>query len=160
MPKKLRLYLCSTIILLCIGCAMIPPQDASKKSETMVRWGSEEGIRRLEESRYKVDFFKLANHFESQSNKLFCGAASAVIVLNTLRIRQTTHTLPADNRLLTADELQSLATQTWSPLFQRYTQNNIFLASPKSRQAVLGQALQGQENKVKKDKGFLTSIKR
>jgi len=129
----------------------------------IVSWGADEGIKRLEESQYKVDFFKLANHFESQNNKLFCGPASAAIVLNALRVRNSAIRLPEDSSLLNDSDQQFIAaSKKWSPFFQRYTQNNIFLKSPKSRALVLGEVLQdakgivliGSNGKAKKDRGF------
>jgi hypothetical protein len=131
--------------------------------QAIVSWGADEGIKRLEESQYKVDFFKLANHFESQNNKLFCGPASAAIVLNALRVRNSAINLPVDNRLLNnSDQKFIAANDKWNPLFQRYTQNNIFIKSPKSRALVLGEVLQdakgtvliGSNGKAKKDRGF------
>jgi len=131
--------------------------------KAIVNWGTDEGINRLEESRYKVDFFKLANHFESQNNKLFCGPASATIVLNALRVRNSALSLPEDKSLLNDSDQQLITvSKTWSPLFQRYSQNNIFIKSPKSRALVLGEVLRdakgtvliGINGKTKKDRGF------
>ncbi|MCF7969823.1 MAG: phytochelatin synthase family protein [Methylococcaceae bacterium] len=88
--------------------------------QAIVNWGTEEGIKRLEASQYKVDFFKLANHFESQNNKLFCGPASATIVLNALRVRNSAIQLPEDKSLLNDSDQQFIAaSDKWSPFFQR-----------------------------------------
>jgi len=131
--------------------------------QAIVSWGTDEGVKRLEEAQYKVDFFKLANHFESQNNKLFCGPASATIVLNALWVRNSAISLPEDKSLLNdSDQKFIAASEKWSPLFQRYTQNNIFIKSPKSRALVLGKVLQnakgtaliGSNGKVQKDRGF------
>jgi len=40
---------------------------------------------RLARAAAKVDFFHLANHFESQQNLGYCGPTSSTIVLNALR---------------------------------------------------------------------------
>ncbi len=128
--------------------------NSTNSTKSMVPWGSAEGIRRLEQSQFKVDFFKLANHFESQSNKIFCGPTSAAIVLNALRIRQGKIEIPQDTSLLTMEDRRHLPAGEWSPFYQRYTQNNVFFKSPKSRQLVLGKPQVDTEGKSVKDVGF------
>ncbi len=166
MSISLRKYISVTIYIVIAvtlnACATTG--TAQKISDpAIVSWGTDEGIKRLEESQYKVDFFKLANHFESQNNKLFCGPASAAIVLNALRVRNSAMILPEDKSLLSElDQKIIAASHKWNPLFQRYTQNNVFIKSPKSRAFVLGRVLQDTEGTVlignngqeKKDRGF------
>ncbi|MBE0471847.1 MAG: phytochelatin synthase [Methyloprofundus sp.] len=162
LKKYTRVIICIAMIVTLSACTTIATPQKSI-DQTMVNWGSDEGVKRLKESQYKVDFFKLANHFESQNNKLFCGPASAAIVLNALRVRNGAISLPEDSSLLNDADRQFIAANgKWSPLFQRYTQNNIFIKSPKSRALVLGEALQDAQGKVlvgnhgkgKKDRGF------
>jgi hypothetical protein len=47
------------------------------------KWNDKEGLQKLESSQYKNDFYQLAEHFQPQINPLYCGVASAVIILNT-----------------------------------------------------------------------------
>lgn len=142
------------IIMLLITACSISNNTVKPDKQTIVDWGSPEGINRLEESDYKTDFFKLANHFESQHNKIFCGPTSAAIVLNSLRVRNGSVQIPEDKTLLNQSDLQYLASKKWSPFFQRYTQNNVFLNSPKSREQVLGQLMFDPQGKPQKDRGF------
>jgi len=162
---SLRKYTSVTVYIVAITLSACTTTATTQKNtnQAIVSWGVGEGIKRLEESQYKVDFFKLANHFENQNNKLFCGPASATIVLNALRVRNSAISLPEDKSLLNdSDQKFIAASEKWSPLFQRYTQNNIFIKSPKSRALVLGEVLQdakgaaliGSNGKVKKDRGF------
>jgi hypothetical protein len=51
---------------------------------TIVPWSSIEGRARLEQSKHKEDFFTLANFYQPQINSVYCGVASAVIVMNAL----------------------------------------------------------------------------
>ncbi|WP_455221517.1 phytochelatin synthase family protein, partial [Kaarinaea lacus] len=51
----------------------------------LVSWNSEEGKKRLFRSKFNNDFFQLANHYQPQANPLYCGIASSVIVLNSIR---------------------------------------------------------------------------
>ena len=58
--------------------------------ETIIKtisWNDKEGRKRLSESRYNKDFFELAHRFQPQMKPTYCGVASAVTVLNALRIR-------------------------------------------------------------------------
>lgn len=50
----------------------------------VLQWNSKEGITRLNNTQYKNDFYQLANRFQPQINPLYCGVASAVIILNTI----------------------------------------------------------------------------
>lgn len=121
------------------------------QSVTLVPWSSDEGIKRLERSQHKVDFFKLANHFQGQSNKLFCGPATVAIVLNTLRLRQD-DALPVMSHL-TATQERDFLPKEFNPLFNRYSEDNIFTKSPKTKLSVLGQP-QNIQGKAVKDYGF------
>ncbi|BCG63181.1 MAG: hypothetical protein methR_P0875 [Methyloprofundus sp.] len=159
---KLPYTLLYSLTICLISACTIQKQPINIQEQAIISWRSPEGIQRLAESNYKIDFFTLANHFESQHNKLFCGPASAAIVLNSLRIRNSTLKIPQDTTLLSAADLQFFSSKTWSPFFERYTQNNIFMNSPKSRALVLGEVLldeQGEaqhtlRGKPRRDRGF------
>ncbi len=45
-------------------------------------WNSEEGLKRLNRSQFKNDFYQLVNFFQPQINPVYCGAASSVMILN------------------------------------------------------------------------------
>lgn len=159
--KQILLIFYSFILLSITACS-ISRNAGIATDQTIVNWGSPEGISRLEESQYKIDFFKLANHFESQHNKIFCGPTSAAIVLNSLRVRNGVVQLPQDETLLSPADLKYLSSKKWSPFFARYTQNNIFLNSPKSREQVLGEIQRDKQGTViinskgkpRKDRGY------
>ncbi len=86
----------------------------------LVPLASEEGMARLARSSARVDFAHLANEFESQENRAFCGVASAVVVLNALRARDARFPKPEDSRLAPAGPLP------FDPLFHRFTQADFF----------------------------------
>ncbi len=150
--KKLKLIL---FILLTCGFLFSSTVYASNESVHLVDWGSDEGIHRLERSQAKTDFFKLANQFESQRNRIFCGPTSTVIVLNALRVRKKEVELPVDKSSIPAEYLSYL-TKGFNPFFQKYTQNNIFLKSPKPKAEVLGKTVVIHNKKVK-DFGYQLS---
>ena len=62
-----------------------PSQFSTKKHVVLVSWNSEEGKKRFFRSKYNNDFFQLAHHYQPQANPLYCGIASSVIVLNSIR---------------------------------------------------------------------------
>ena len=65
------------------------PSSFSPQGETvLVGWNTAEGQSRLARSAHKTDFFQLANNFQPQANPLYCGIASSVIVLNTMRLNR------------------------------------------------------------------------
>jgi hypothetical protein len=75
---------------------------------------------RLARSSARADFPHLANEFESQENRAFCGVASAVVVLNALRARDERFPKPEDARLAPAGSFP------FDPLFHRFTQADFF----------------------------------
>jgi hypothetical protein len=63
------------------------PSVYSKGDEVvLVGWNSQDGIARLARSSHKQDFYRLAHVFQPQINPVYCGIASAVIVLNGFRM--------------------------------------------------------------------------
>jgi hypothetical protein len=135
MSFNTTLYYLISIILIS-GCSTTTP-----KEKKIIPWGSEEGIHRLEESVYKIDFFKLANNFDIQNNKLFCGPATATTILNSLRLKNSSLTLPEDKAVLNKNDLKYLTPKTYNPSYDRYSQDNIFLENTKQRPYVLGKPI-------------------
>ncbi len=156
MPTIMKQTLFLILVIFVFFTSACSTAETIKKVDTsdIVNWGTTEGIHRLEESKYKIDFFKLANNFEGQTNKIFCGPTSAAIILNSLRIRNKGLTLPQDKTLLSDSDLKYLPTGKWTPFYERYSQNNVFLQSPKSREFVLGKPLANGKGKPAKDIGF------
>jgi hypothetical protein len=116
-----------------------PPPDA-KAAAALVPFATPESVKRLERSTAKVDFFHLANHFESQQNLGYCGPASSTIVLNALRADDTTIQKPRDQALFPA-EYRKMLPPGLDPVFARYTQSTFFdekTATVKTRDQFFG----------------------
>jgi hypothetical protein len=101
-----------------------PPPDA-KAAAMLTPFALPESMKRLERSTAKVDFFRLANHFESQQNMGYCGPASSTIVLNALRADDQTVEKPRDPALFPA-EYRKMLPPGMDPVFARYTQSTFF----------------------------------
>lgn len=71
---------------LIIISAQISGQAAfAEEKETQFKiWNSTEGLKMLEESQFKSDFYQLVNFYQPQINPLYCSAASGVMILNAL----------------------------------------------------------------------------
>jgi hypothetical protein len=67
---------------------------AGQQSSQLVDWSSDQGIQRVSDSKFKVDFFPLANNFQTQANGILCGPTTASIVLNALRLSKKDKRLP------------------------------------------------------------------
>jgi hypothetical protein len=91
----------------------------------LVPFTAPESAVRLERSRHKTDFFPLVNQFESQQNLGYCGPATAVIVLNTLRIDNPNISKPRDPGLF-PEEYRARLPPGLEPVFSRYTQGTFF----------------------------------
>lgn len=120
------------------GNGSLPGSGATRAG--VVIFTAPESMARLGRSRHKVDFFHLANQFEGQTNKVFCGPTSAAIVMNALRAENTRIEKPEDPSLLPA-ELRAAFPAGIDPLYHRYTQHDLFNAKTdvvKTRAEVLG----------------------
>lgn len=65
-----------------------PSSFSPQQEVVLVGWDTEEGQIRLARSAHKADFFQLAHNFQPQANPLYCGIASSVIVLNSMRLKK------------------------------------------------------------------------
>ena len=126
--KSLSLALC----LGCITCAHAK-DDAKKKGygtylpsqvsgqKQVLSWYEEEAQTRLRQSQHNTDFYQMASFFAPQIHPTFCGVASSVIVLNTLRV--PTGKAPGNPQLaLTLPKVWGGATRS----FPFYTQDTFF----------------------------------
>lgn len=57
-------------------------------------WNSENGIYRLNSSKYKNDFYQLANFFQAQINPILCSSATALTIKNSLFYNE----IPSQNK--------------------------------------------------------------
>lgn len=114
-----------------------------------IYFDTDKGFERLITAEYKTDFSRLANFYEAQENKLFCGVASAAIVLNALKVKKLNSSteIPYDNTLVANYEKGYLPSKNnWQPYFHRYTQNTVLTMSPKSRIEILGKPVSETES--------------
>lgn len=137
------------LFLSMIGCASHYKVDTTIKSaDILVDYTSEEGMRRIERSSHKRDFFVLSNNFESQENGLFCGPTSAAIILNSFRIRSKNAKVPKDKRAVEKGMGKHLP-KTYDGLLARYTPNVIVDKSPKPAKVVYGKPVKVKGKEVK-----------
>jgi hypothetical protein len=123
------------------SCALTRPDAGNvAAAPALVPFTAPESMARLGRSRHRVDFFHLANEFESQTTRTFCGPTSAAIVLNALRADDARVEKPEDPSLVPTGVRASLP-KGFDPLYHRYTQNDLFTPAAervKTRNAVLG----------------------
>lgn len=132
---------------------------AATSGPQLVNWDSPDGVRRLERSAYKTDFFPLANQFEAQTNKLFCGPTSGTIILNALRLSRDDVKKPEAPTTVTKEE-KSFLPEGANPNFERYSQENFLNAETekvKSRLAVFGQGAKDYGLQLEQLAGMLRS---
>ncbi len=107
-------------------------------------WGQSGALERLMHSQYHGDFAKLSNYHESQENKMFCGVATAVTILNALEIGQDD--IPLDESLVSPVERRHLPTGDWTPVFHKWTQTTVLHANVKTKKQILGKPKAGNED--------------
>ena len=120
--------------------------------EGLVPFASEEGLERLARSEARTDFPHLANHFDAQTNGLFCGPTSVAIVLNALR-SYTDRELPRDQSLISEADKEFLS-KDFDPSVARYTPETVVANSPKPRATVFGKPMRNSAGESQKDFGF------
>jgi len=118
--------------------------SSNSYSLELIRFDTNESIKRLSSSEHKVDFFKLSNYFTAQPNGVVCGPTSASIILNALKLE--------DNNIPMTDlslELKAHLPQKWDPRFKRYTPQNFFNKNTdkvKTRSQVFGEPINGKKD--------------
>ena len=118
----------------------------------LVPFASEEGLQRLSRSEARTDFPHLANHFDAQTNGIFCGPTSVAIVLNALR-SYTDRELPRDQSLISSADKEYLS-EDFDPSLARYTAETIIADSPKTRATVFGKPIKTSSGDDQRDFGF------
>jgi hypothetical protein len=133
-----------------LGDAFAFDSVATDVSQALVPFASDEGLERLSRSDAKVDFPELANQFEAEYNGAFCGPASAAIILNAVWGRND-H-LPRDRGRFHPED-GKYAPPGMDGSIPRFTQDNVFDKSPKTRAQVFGEPVT-INGKVVQDFGF------
>jgi len=127
------------LLLAAVASAGLQAQEARPvQAPSLLAFASEEGVSRLSRATAKADFATLANQFEAQSNAAFCGPTTAAIVLNALA--GASADLPRDRSRLRSEDLKHLPGSVDLTL-PRFTQDNVFDKSPKTRSQVLGEPI-------------------
>ncbi len=57
---------------------------AAGENSQAQKWNSPEGLKRLERSQFKNDFYQLVNFYQPQENPLFCSIATGTMIRNAL----------------------------------------------------------------------------
>ena len=60
------------------------PESVYSNQVAVINWNSEEGIARLERTKFKGDFYRLAHHFKPQADPVVCGQAAATMILSAI----------------------------------------------------------------------------
>jgi hypothetical protein len=121
-----------------------------EKHKLVISFNSDEGLQRLIRSSAKSDFAVLANHFEAQSNRAFCGPTTAAIILNSVFAKSSS--LPRDSSRIQPADLKNL-----NPGFDltvaRFTQETVIQKGQKTRAQILGEPLL-IDGKMMRDGGY------
>ena len=133
------------VTLLLVFILLIPLEIRAELADDLVPWNSEEGLQRLFESRYKVDFFRLANHFQAQPNGVVCGPTTAAIVLNSLRQKKNDSRIPYASGLNQQDGKYVPAGMDMR--VRMYTPDNViqeYGGKTKTRAQIFGEPINGK----------------
>jgi hypothetical protein len=136
MMKSFRIVLSIFVAGFIASCVSGRYEPPATQSPGLVSFASEEGMVRLARSTARADFPALANQFEAQYNTVFCGPATAAIVLNAL-VGRSDET-PRDRIRFRPDDFTHVRAQSDLTL-PRYTQDNVIDKGPKKRSQVLGE---------------------
>lgn len=118
------------------------PSPAAPHAQALVALRSPEGLARLARTRHKATFAALASHFEPQENRVFCGPASATIVLNALRVAEVQEPEAGGGPIPDPSAGRCRASTGCA----RYAQSTFFTAATdavKTRHQVLGEPVPG-----------------
>ena len=133
------------LIILLLVTGFVPFGLKAELANDLVPWNSDKGLQRLLQSKYKVDFFRLANHFQTQPNGVVCGPTTAAIVLNSLRLKSEDPRVPYTSGLNTQDSKYVPA--GLDTRIRMYTPDNVFKdqdGKAKTRAQLFGEPLNGK----------------
>ncbi|WP_169577600.1 phytochelatin synthase family protein [Sinimarinibacterium sp. CAU 1509] len=116
--------------------AMARDEAPAIQSNALIAFASDEGFARLTRASGHADFSALANQFEAQSNRGFCGPTTATIVLNAVHAGSTD--APRDSSRLRPEDLK-YAPKGFDLTVPRFTQENVFDKAGKTRAQVFGE---------------------
>jgi hypothetical protein len=104
MKQLALLFLVLTTVFASASDAPIPYKWGEYKPSTVggdkiiiVDWFSQEGRKRLARSAYNTDFYQMAHAYQAQLNPVFATVASAVVILNAMRLPK--HTIASQDRI-------------------------------------------------------------
>ena len=118
----------------------------TQSNEILLRWNQPEGIKRLDNSKFKRDFYELANNFIAQPDGFVCGPTTGAIILNTLRVNKFKGQLPK-----TSVE-EKFIRKTYDPRFERYTTRTFLNA--KTDKIKSWAVIHGEKKEGKRDAGL------
>ena len=150
MSFSARVALVVVLAFVPLGSLHALEASTAPDAQALVPFASEEGLERLSRSDAKVDFPDLANQFEAEYNVGFCGPASAAIVLNAVKSGRTD--LPRDRSRFRPEDARYAPPGADGSL-PRYTQDNVFERSAKTRSQVFGEPVTINDKQVQ-DFGF------
>jgi len=120
-----------------LALALTAPVHAEDVAEQgLLPFGSAAGMARLAHAAGTADFPSLANQFEPQSNRAFCGPTTAAIVLNAIHARRGGEA-PRDRSRLRPED-QTYLPAGFELAVARHTQESVIEKGPKTRAEVLG----------------------
>ncbi|MGL4400426.1 MAG: phytochelatin synthase family protein [Luteolibacter sp.] len=76
----------SVLLVVILQTTFVAEAQNLSGAPRLVELDSDEGVRMLDESASKRDFFLLVRYFNTQQNMAYCGVASSVMILNALPI--------------------------------------------------------------------------
>lgn len=143
MPSVTSVSFCCALLITGIMPSLLSAQPSDSP---LIAWHSETGRQRLTDAQFKVDFFRLVNHFQTQLDGVSCGPTTGAIILNALRLYRRDEQIPHVNR-------QNLMTQYLPPgadiRAQLYHQDNfigLITQSIKTRQQIFGEPINGKSD--------------
>jgi Phytochelatin synthase len=84
--NTLKISIQTLIIGLCLAAGNVIAQTLPLASSNLIGFDTPDGEKLLIESKSRADFFSLSMQFVTQDNLAYCGVASIVMVLNSLKI--------------------------------------------------------------------------
>ncbi len=140
---NIKFYKATVTVLLLVGIIAAFGLNA-ESANYLVSWNSAKGLQRLSESKYKIDFFRLASHFQAQPNGVVCGPTTAAIVLNALRLKNDDPRIPYTTGLDQQDG--KYLPSGFDTRIRMYTPDNVIKehdGKTKTRAQIFGEPING-----------------
>lgn len=136
----------SFYLVMLMTCIMPPILSAQPSDNPLIAWHSETGRQRFADAQFKIDFFRLVNHFQAQLDNVSCGPTTGAIILNALRLYRQDKRVPYVTRHNLNTQYLPAGVDIRVKMYHQDNFIGLVTRAIKSRQQIFGEPINGKSD--------------